>query len=114
VAVDWCAFSDGCGGRTWDPAIKLDNGTVLRFNTTETEVGRYGITVVVHRGAKPAKFKNERTCCVCKRKFPGVRGAFTPYCSDACYRKHEEELSAQRADRQDIERLEAQLTLVKP
>jgi hypothetical protein len=35
------------GAWTYDPAFHLDDGTVLRFNVHETEIGEHGIGLVL-------------------------------------------------------------------
>lgn len=51
VAVDWRPFETGRTERekTTDPVLVLDNGTRLTFVVMETEVGEYGIEIVVHK-----------------------------------------------------------------
>ncbi len=50
VAVDLRPFSDDCGSgaqTTFDPHITLDDGSVLRFRTHETDSGSdYGIDMI--------------------------------------------------------------------
>lgn len=40
---------DGRGGTCHDPAIRLDDGTSLRFYVEETDLGEYGVGVNVIR-----------------------------------------------------------------
>ena len=42
VRVRLNPFADGRGGWAYQPAIYLDNGTVVSFMTDETEIGEYG------------------------------------------------------------------------
>ena len=51
VSVD--RFEDGRGGIATDPIIVLDDGSILYFTVSETEVGEYGITL--HRGLPQKK-----------------------------------------------------------
>lgn len=41
-------FSDGRGGKTYDPRITLDDGTTLTFVVEETDDNEYGVRVVVN------------------------------------------------------------------
>lgn len=47
VAVDLGRFTDGKGGWAFDPIITLDNGRKLSFNVQETEVGEYGVELLL-------------------------------------------------------------------
>ena len=42
-----CQFADGRGGIAYDPEIILDNGTAIRFVVQETDVGEYGVLLVL-------------------------------------------------------------------
>ena len=48
-------FSDGHGGKTGDPTIRLDDGTVIKFSVHEVEdASVYGIDVEVYPPAADA------------------------------------------------------------
>lgn len=47
VAVDLRPFPDGRGGRAFDPLLVLDDGSTLSFDVTETDVGAYGVRVMI-------------------------------------------------------------------
>ncbi len=49
--------STGNGGKAWsfDPTFVLDDGTAVSFVVDETEVGEYGIHIVVSRPARTAR-----------------------------------------------------------
>jgi hypothetical protein len=46
-AIEWNKFDDGRGKQVTDPVLILDNGVRVAFVTIETEVGEYGIQIVV-------------------------------------------------------------------
>ena len=46
-------FADGRGGRAYMPEILLASGDTLRFTVVETEVGEYGVRLVVVPGFQP-------------------------------------------------------------
>ena len=48
AAVDFNVFATGVGKqKSTDPVITLDNGARLRFRVAETEVGEYGIEILI-------------------------------------------------------------------
>lgn len=50
VDVEWNWFETGRGSKkSTDPTIILDNGSRVHFVVIETEVGEYGIEMVVHK-----------------------------------------------------------------
>jgi len=55
VAVDWRKFGTGRPDlkTATDPVLYLDNGRAIRFVVIETEVGEYGVAIVIEDGAQP-------------------------------------------------------------
>jgi hypothetical protein len=47
VGVEFNRKSDGRGGRMTDPVITLDNGRKLLFSVHESDVGEYGVTIIL-------------------------------------------------------------------
>jgi hypothetical protein len=44
-------FNDGRGGKAYDPEIYFDNGDCLRFMVLETDVGEYGLEMILYEAA---------------------------------------------------------------
>lgn len=56
VDVNLNRFSDGRGGWTHDPAILLDDGSLLKFDVRETDAGgRYGVEPVLYTPDRPGE-----------------------------------------------------------
>lgn len=56
VSIDWNEFKTGRSGHpiSTDPTLHLDDGTMLVFHVTETEIGEYGVEMSV---LKPGRVK---------------------------------------------------------
>lgn len=52
VAVNLRPFADGRGGRAFDPLLVLDDGSTLSFGAMETDVGCYGVRVLIETPAQ--------------------------------------------------------------
>jgi hypothetical protein len=58
VAVEFNPFSDGRGGTAHDPRLTLDNGRCIYFSTEETDIGEYGICMMISE--RPRKSRARR------------------------------------------------------
>ena len=56
VAVEWNKFATGDSSHptTTDPVLVLDSGARLGFVAIETEVGEYGVELVLRKAAEHA------------------------------------------------------------